>query len=101
MSLQPPFKDAASNCIYLDEKTPCGPEYYGYPIKGGLIPDFPNDYDALVQFLASINNASYTVRGISEQYSCQADVILPQMSSMRYQTSFLCAKVSDNIVFFI
>jgi hypothetical protein len=95
-----PFTDPAG-CTYLDDKSPCGEDYYGYPIKGSLIPGSPKDYPAIVSYLSSFSSR------YSETYTCSANTIAPQVEELRYQTSLTCAKVryrceryASNLIFF-
>jgi hypothetical protein len=88
-SNNPPFTNTATGCIYLDDKTPCGPDYYGYPIKTGILPGF-SDYPSLVEVLSTAT----TPAGIANTFSCAINAIEQQVNDLRYQTSFICAKVS-------
>lgn len=96
MAQQLPYTDQASGCIYLDDKSPCGPDYYGYPIKGGpsaIIPGLPGDYSGLTTFLNEVNNPQISAKNIADPFKCQADQIAPAVTALRYQVSTFCAQL--------
>jgi hypothetical protein len=93
MTLQLPYVDPVSGCIYLDDASPCGPEYYGYPIKGNLIPGFPANYSELANYISLFGSTDKSAVDIASAFKCQVSQIADQVAGLRYQTSFLCSNL--------
>ena len=109
MALALPYTDSRTGCIYLDDKSPCGMQYYGYPIKGGIFPGFPTDYAGVVKVLTGLNDAE-TIRGqLASAFQCnimaestisESESIKKGVQSLRYQVSTFCAKVMKGLIIY-
>ncbi|KAI9331298.1 hypothetical protein DFJ73DRAFT_765099 [Zopfochytrium polystomum] len=84
----PPF--VQGDCLYLDEKTACGADYFGYPIS--LKTAGVADYASFVSTFNNYADATWTTNFISSWYGCPNDAKLSSsVNTMRFTLSSICA----------
>jgi hypothetical protein len=84
----PPFE--LNNCIYLDGQTPCGADFYGYPVEKEIYPTYGN-FSSAIDSLSDPDQLSARFAAI---YGCVAGTpLLTAMRNVRFVQSFWCSEV--------
>ncbi|KAJ3326715.1 hypothetical protein HDU76_012707 [Blyttiomyces sp. JEL0837] len=91
MAQQLPFQNG--QCIYLDENTPCGPSYKGYPVQAN--DQAFVDYAHFVTWITSLTDINNFVSNAQQKYQCTAgDALTTAATDLRYQLSYWCSYAS-------
>jgi hypothetical protein len=89
MAQTPPF--LLNGCIYLDAKTPCGQDFYGYPVESQIYPTYQN----FAGQMTNLSNPQILTDRFAELYGCTNTngALLKAMESVRFIQSFWCSEV--------
>ncbi|KAI9343446.1 hypothetical protein DFJ73DRAFT_961132 [Zopfochytrium polystomum] len=90
-----PYVTSDGKCLYLDDQSPCGPQYYGYPVATSVqVASLGfSDYASFVARMNSFVNATNVGSSFASQYSCQSTPsydLQEAVSAMRYQMTYYC-----------
>jgi hypothetical protein len=89
MALTPPV--ILDQCVYLDEKTACGPEFYGAPVEASIYPS----YEDFQEQMTSLSDPQFLANRFAERYGCVAsDNLIRAMNQVRYVRSFWCSAMT-------
>jgi hypothetical protein len=88
IQLTPPATTPDNNCVVLDASSPCGADYYGYPMERFIYPT----YQDLVSAISSSTDPSTLGIIFEQRYGCvNSQAIVNAFAQVKYLTSFWCS----------
>ncbi|KAI9339157.1 hypothetical protein DFJ73DRAFT_569250 [Zopfochytrium polystomum] len=94
-TVAPPF--VQNGCLYLDDQSPCGPDYYGYPVATQPLSGLAfTDYASFNSFVKARFDEPTIEAAIHNAYGCSATPtfdLADAINSMRFQITYYCANL--------